>query len=534
MLPLIDLIRATTEKPDYPPAAAQLKITGLTADSRNVQPGDLFFALHGEKSNGEEFIPDAERLGAVAVVAPPPLGGRLGGGLIGESLSSLRPPPNLPPSGGGIALIHSHNPRLLMAQMAAKFFGRQPEHMAAVTGTDGKTSTADFFRQFWHHMGKDSASIGTLGILSGAGEELYPGSHTTPYPIQLHKILSELSSPPRPPAGGGDDLKYSPPQAGGMKGVVDYACMEASSHGLDQYRLDGVKLEAAAFTNLARDHLDYHKTEEAYFAAKLELFGRLLPEGKIAVLNQDDARFGAIKKTCEKRNQKVIGFGKKGAEFRLKNLTPLPHGQHAELALFGKDYALEIPLVGAFQAMNILAALGLVIGTGGELEKALAVVPKFAGVPGRLEQVVRLANGATVFIDYAHTPMALANILNTLRPHTQNKLHVVFGCGGDRDAGKRPEMGRFAAQLADEVIVTDDNPRSENSASIRAAIMVAAGRAKEIADRREAIYAALKNLAAGDMLVIAGKGHEKYQIVGDKTFPFDDAEVARAAAKELA
>ena len=394
--------------------------------------------------------------------------------------------------------------------MAAAFYGSQPKHIAAITGTDGKTSTADFFRQFWHHMGKKTASIGTLGILSGPGEALYPGSHTTPDPVQLHKLLAELHG-----------------------NRIDHVAMEASSHGLHQYRLDGVKLEAAAFTNIARDHLDYHHTEEAYFAAKLRLFSKLLPEGKTAALNEDDDKFPLIKDVCHKRKHHIIGFGKNGSQFKVIRIEPLPHGQRVGLELLGRSYLLDVPLVGAFQVMNILAALGLVIGTGGKLDKALLAVPKLQGVPGRLEQVAQLANGATIFIDYAHTPMALANILNTLRPHTRKKLHTVFGCGGDRDIGKRPQMGKIATTLADKVIVTDDNPRSEEPASIRKAILAAAPDAKEVADRREAIYVALKALGAGDILVIAGKGHEKTQIVGDKTLPFDDAEVAREAVKEL-
>ena len=488
MLPLIDLINAVREPLDYPPSAAQLSITGITSDSRSITPGNLFVALKGEHSNGADFIPQAKQNGAVAVVADL----------------------ELEMGNWGLAVIRTANPLLTMAQMAAKFYGRAPAHIAAVTGTDGKTSTADFFRQFWHHMGQFSASIGTLGVLSGTGKSLYPGTHTTPYPPQLHQMLAALADMP-----------------------VDYACMEASSHGLHQYRLDGVTLEAAAFTNLARDHLDYHKTEEAYFTAKSRLFDALLPEGKTAVINQDDKHFAAIAEICKRRRHRLIGFGKNGSEFALKKLTPLPNGQQVELELFGKAYTLTVPLVGAFQVMNILAALGLVVGTGGDLEKALAVVPKLAGVPGRLEQVVQLGNGATVFVDYAHTPMAFANILNTLRPHTQHQLHVVFGCGGDRDRGKRPEMGRIAQELADVVIVTDDNPRSENPALIRSAILAAALHAKEVADRREAIYGAVKALGAGDVLVIAGKGHEKTQIIGATTIPFDDAQVARDVAKEL-
>jgi UDP-N-acetylmuramoyl-L-alanyl-D-glutamate--2,6-diaminopimelate ligase len=485
---LIDLIRPVPETLEYSRDAEKLSITGITSDSRQVKPGYLFAALKGSQSDGTKFIGQAKQSGAIAV-------------LCGKSTNVSEP---------GIAAIKATDPRLALAHMAAAFYGTQPKHIAAVTGTDGKTSTADFFRQFWHLMGKKTASIGTLGILSGSGEALYPGSHTTPDPVQLHKLLAELH---------------------GKR--IEHVAMEASSHGLHQYRLDGVHVQAAAFTNIARDHLDYHHTEEAYFAAKSRLFSELLPEGATAVLNEDDDKFGQMKAICAKRKHDIIGFGKNGSQFKVIRIEPLPHGQRAGLELFDKSYLLDIPLVGAFQVMNILAALGLVVGCGGKLDKALAVIPELNGVPGRLEQVARLANGATVFIDYAHTPMALANILKTLRPHTKKQLHVVFGCGGDRDKGKRPEMGKIANTLADRVIVTDDNPRSEEPGSIRKAILAAAPDAKEVADRREAIYVGLKSLNAGDILVIAGKGHEKTQIVGDKTFPFDDAEVAREAAKEL-
>ena len=488
MLPLTDLIRATTETIDYPKNATSLQITGLSVDSRTVAKGNLFIALKGQKADGGRFIAQAKDAGAVALLCDSDAD-------IGDC---------------GLAVLKTANPRLVMAKMAARFYNRQPEHMVAVTGTDGKTSTADFFRQFCHHMGQASASIGTLGILTGAGETLFPGTHTTPDAIELQRILAELSD------------KH-----------IHSVCMEASSHGLHQHRLDGVSLQAAAFTNIARDHLDYHITEEAYFEAKLRLFDSLLPSGMTAVINQDDKRFAQVKAVCQQRKHKVIGFGKNGDQFRINRLEPLPHGQTVALSLFGKSHMLEVPLVGAFQVMNILAALGLVAGIGGDIDKALSVVPRFTGVPGRLEQVVRLVGGATVFIDYAHTPMALGNILTTLRPHTQGRLHVVFGCGGDRDAGKRPQMGEIADTLADNVIVTDDNPRSEDPALIRKAIMAATKRSKEVADRAEAIYVAIKHLAPGDVLVIAGKGHEKVQIIGNKSIPFDDAQVAREAARTL-
>lgn len=489
MRPLIELIHACPEPPDCPAEAFQLPVTSITCDSRQAVPGALFAALRGVASDGTQYVAQAQAGGAAAV------------------LCDVDAKINAP----GMAIIRSQNPRRDLAFMAAAFYSRQPKHVVAVTGTDGKTSTADFFRQFMHGMGQKTASVGTLGILSGDGQLLYPGQHTTPDPVALHRMLSEMAD-----------------------GHVDYVAMEASSHGLDQHRLDGVLLDAAAFTNIARDHLDYHKDEQAYFEAKRRLFSEVLPEGRTVAINADDVRFDELKAICERRRQRVIGFGRAAnADFKMISLTPGSYGQVAQLELFGKAYRLDIPLVGAFQVMNILAALGLVHGCGGAIDEALAVVPKLTGVPGRLEQVARLANGAVVFIDYAHTPMALANILKTLRPHTKSRLHVVFGCGGDRDPGKRPQMGAAAAELADIAIVTDDNPRSENPALIRKAVLQAAPNAKEVAERREAIYVALKGLDAGDILVIAGKGHEKTQIIGDKAYPFDDAQVTQELVREL-
>ncbi|MDX2113340.1 MAG: UDP-N-acetylmuramoyl-L-alanyl-D-glutamate--2,6-diaminopimelate ligase [Alphaproteobacteria bacterium] len=460
------------------------EITGITADSRAVRPGFVFVALEGEKVDGHEFISQAIQNGALAVIADKKR-------VLAEDTR----------------VIPAANTRRAFAQLAAAFYPRQPEHVVAVTGTDGKTSTADFYRQFWYLMGARSAAIGTLGITGGDGRLLSEGTHTTPDPMTLHQQLSSLPA--------------------------DYVCMEASSHGIHQSRLDGVRLEAAAFTYIGRDHLDYHKTEDNYFLAKARLFDTLLGEGKTAVINQDDKRYSELHARCLARRHRIIGFGRGGSDFRIHSLELLPHGQRAQLELFGKHYTVEVPLVGAFQTMNILAALGLVVGSGGDIQRAVSVIPRLAGVPGRLEKVADLDCGAVVYIDYAHTPMALANILHTLRPHTPGLLHVVFGCGGDRDAGKRPEMGRIAAELADRVIVTDDNPRSENPATIRSQIMAASSGAKEVADRREAIYVALGELRAGDVLVIAGKGHEKTQTIAGKVLPFDDAEVARAGVREL-
>lgn len=482
---LIDLIRAVSEPLIYPSTAANLTITHITADSRQVKPGTLFVALKGEKTDGGAFITQAKQQGAV--------------GALCDSHSTIHE--------SGMALVRAVNPRLALAQMAACFYAKQPKHMVAVTGTDGKTSTADFFRQLCHMQGQRSASIGTLGVISGLGEVLYPGSHTTPDPVTLHHMLAELSA-----------------------SRVTHVAMEASSHGLHQYRLDGVKLEAAAFTNIARDHLDYHRNEENYFHAKARLFAELLPEGKTAVINQDDARFARLQAICQQRRHHIIGFGRSGGEFHIRELALYPQGQKASLTLFGKNYEVEIPLVGAFQTMNILAALGMATGCGLELDLLLKSLQTLRGVPGRLELAAMLNNGASVYVDYAHTPAALGNILRTLRPHTHGKLHVVFGCGGDRDSGKRPEMGKIAAELADYVIVTDDNPRSENPAAIRRAVMDACPDAKEVADRKEAIYGAIEATKKGDVVVIAGKGHEKTQIIGSQALPFDDVQVAREAA----
>ena len=531
---LSDLVKAIPELLPLPDSISETQITGITSDSNKVKPGFVFVALKGEKTDGGKFIPQAEQNGAVVVISSL-RGGEADVAIQQPDNTGLLPATPSARSRNDESLPHIlvQNPRLALAKMAAAFYEKQPENIVAITGTDGKTSTADFFRQLMYLAGKKSASVGTIGVIvchpvsnKVAAQDLVdiardpaqPTAHrmtglTTPDSVALHKMLAEMA-----------------------EGGVDYLAMEASSHGLSQYRLDGVDLKAAAFTNIARDHLDYHKTEEAYFIAKARLFSELLPERAAAVLNQDDRRYGELKAICEKRGHKIICFGRKGSDFTINSITPTAHGQHAELTLFDKKYSVEVPLVGEFQVMNILAALGLAVGCGADLEKLLSVVGKLKGVSGRLEQVVTTKNGAAVFIDYAHTPMALENILRTLRPHTKNKLHVVFGCGGDRDAGKRPLMGKIASEFADFVIVTDDNPRSENPETIRAAIMVGISKeknCKEVADRAQAIYLAIQQLQAGDILVLAGKGHEKVQIIGDKNLPFDDAEIARNAARDL-
>ena len=471
---------------EIPPSLARLDVSGVTADSRQAQPGGAFVAIKGAVVDGGVHIPDALRHGAAAVICAP----------------DAPVPADMP-------AVRVDNPRLALSLIAAAFYGAQPARMVAVTGTDGKTSTVDFFRQLVGMSGHKAASIGTVGVHSSDGDFDREATTTTPDPVMLHRTLRELC-----------DAGYG------------YAAMEASSHGLDQYRLHGVKLEAAAFTNLTRDHMDYHGSQEAYFAAKSKLFTEVLPEGKTAVLNADDAKFPALRNRCDARRIRVIAYGKSGADLRWRHSAPTLHGQQVELELEGTPHRLELKLVGGFQVMNLLAAYGLARAAGLSSSALLPLLEKLQGVPGRLQQVAVHATGAPVFVDYAHTPAALANLLRTLRPHVQNRLWVVFGCGGDRDKGKRPEMGKAAQELADSIVITDDNPRSEDPASIRAEILKAAPEAIEIGDREEAIFFATQQLQPGDVLVIAGKGHEKTQTVGSRVFPFDDAEVARRAAQE--
>jgi MurE/MurF fusion protein len=481
---LNELIAETDSIVQGQTALNEIEIRGLTADSRKVEPGWLFAALPGTRADGRAFIADALTRGAAALLVPAE----------GDLPHLSRPVP----------MIRDANPRRRLALLAARFYGKQPRVVAAVTGTNGKTSTADFTRQIWMQLGRRAASLGTLGIVTP--EQEIAGALTTPDPIELHRQLAELAG-----------------------GSIDYLAMEASSHGLDQFRLDGVRVTAGAFTNLGRDHLDYHPTMAEYLAAKQRLFESLLIDGGTAVLNADAPEFVSLVALCHHRGLRVIGYGRKASEIRLERTTPTPTGQRLTISLLGKRYELDFPLAGEFQAMNALAAVGLVIGGGDDGEAALETLSKLTGVRGRLERVAVHPNGAAIYVDYAHKPGALETVLATLRPHTGGKLVVVFGCGGDRDRGKRPQMGEIAERLADRVIVTDDNPRSEDPAAIRAEILAACRNATEIGDRAAAIRSAIAGLAAGDLLVIAGKGHETYQIVGDRTLPFDDAAVARDA-----
>jgi UDP-N-acetylmuramoyl-L-alanyl-D-glutamate--2,6-diaminopimelate ligase len=472
------------------PGIAPVDITGITSDSRSVEPGFLFAAVPGLSVDGRDFIEDALARGAQAVLAP--------SGVSLDKEATAR----------GVQLVTNDNPRRGLALMAARFYDAQPRVTAAVTGTNGKTSVAWFTRQIWTHLGHKAASMGTLGIHAPGRTE--KGSLTTPDPVALHRELAELA------ATG-----------------VDHLALEASSHGLSQHRLDGIAISAGAFTNLSRDHLDYHRTMADYRAAKLRLFETLLSPGAAAVLNADTVEFESFSDACNKRGCRVIGYGEQGREIRLEALTPTPHGLDLSVYLFGKQREISLPLPGAFQAANALCALGLVVACGDDSEAAIAALPELEGVPGRLQLAARRDNGAPIYVDYAHTPDALSNVLGALRPHTDGKLFVVFGCGGDRDPGKRPMMGKIANDLADIAIVTDDNPRGEASAPIRSQIMDGCPDARNIGDRAEAISVAASELRPGDLLVVAGKGHETGQIVGDKVLPFDDVLVAQNAVSEL-
>jgi UDP-N-acetylmuramoyl-L-alanyl-D-glutamate--2,6-diaminopimelate ligase len=470
------------------PPLADPAIVGLTADSRQVRPGFLFAALRGAQQDGRAFAAEAVAKGAVAILT--------------DDEAAL----NLDADARRhIAIIADPNPHRRLALLAARFYPRQPHTIAAVTGTNGKTSVVHFTREIWMALGHPAASLGTLGQVSPAGRR--QGALTTPDPVALQHDLAELA----------------------VQGV-EHVAIEASSHGLAQYRLDGVAVTAAAFTNLTRDHLDYHGDMTSYRAAKQRLFAELLARDGTAILNADSPEFAGLAALCRRRGRRVIAYGTAGAaELRLFSRTPSRDGQRISLALFGETREIDLPLVGEFQAMNVLAALGLAVATDTPVSDAAAVLPRLSGVPGRMQRVGETANGGAVFVDYAHTPDALATVLAALRPHAEGRLAIVFGAGGDRDRGKRPLMGQVAREGADLVYVTDDNPRSEAPAEIRRAILAAAPHAIEIGDRSEAIAAAVAGLRSGDILVIAGKGHETGQIVGGTVLPFDDALVARAA-----
>jgi UDP-N-acetylmuramoyl-L-alanyl-D-glutamate--2,6-diaminopimelate ligase len=457
------------------------KVTGFAIDHRNVAPGTVFGAFEGARVNGEDFIPDAIKSGAIAVVA--------------RRAAQCE----------GTIQIASETPRRDFATLAAQFFAPFPEVCVAVTGTNGKTSTVELTRQLWRMAGHHAASIGTLGVTT-ADERVVTGL-TTP------DIVTFLSN-----------------MAGLAREGVSHAAFEASSHGLDQCRTEGLPVRVAAFTNLSRDHLDYHSDMETYFAAKLRLFSEVVDDDGVAVVWADDPYSQPVIKAAQKRGLALLTVGTKGETLKLVDRQPSQLGQTLTIEAEGKSHKVMLPLIGAYQAANALTAAGLVIATGGDVPSTLSNLARVQPVRGRLERAVITHAGAPVYVDYAHTPDALEAACVALRPHTKGRLILVFGAGGDRDTGKRPEMGAVAVRDADYVIVTDDNPRSEDAASIRAAILANAPDAIEIAGRREAIAAAIKEAGPDDIVLIAGKGHEQGQIVGDQILPFDDVTVARESA----
>ena len=457
------------------------EVTGFAIDHRKVAPGSVFGAFKGSVFNGEDFVGQAVSRGAVAVVARP------------EAKVSQVPHLSDP------------QPRRLFAELAGKFFAPYPETIVAVTGTNGKTSTVEMTRQIWRMTGHRSASIGTLGVTTSDDQ-----------------VKTGLTTP--------DIVTFLSNMAGLDRMGMSHVAYEASSHGLDQHRAEGVPLAAAAFTNFSRDHLDYHQTMDAYFEAKMRLFEELLPRGKPAVVWTDDPKSDEVIERAARAGHQIMTVGRRGETIRLVEQAPSALGQTLMLEHGGKSYRLALPLIGAYQASNVLTAAALVLATGGKWDSTFSAMQRVAPVRGRLERAVISRSGVPVYIDYAHTPDALEAAIAALRPHVEGKLITVFGAGGDRDQGKRPEMGAVAVRLSDVVIVTDDNPRSEDPARIRADIMAGAPGATEVAGRREAIAEAIRIARSGDIVLVAGKGHETGQVIGDRVLPFDDALVARECA----
>jgi len=481
-------------------------VTGMTADSRAVRPGMLYAALPGARADGRAFISDAVARGAVAVLAPVGTAWPVG--------VPVRP------------MILDAEPRRALARLAALQAGPQPERVVAVTGTNGKTSTAEFLRQILAGSGVEAASLGTLGLITQTSQDDMLGAQRVPAELRVFSETKSFARLRNPGLTTPDPVALAETLAALARGGVQAVALEASSHGLDQFRLDGVRLAAAGFSNLTRDHLDYHGTMEAYRAAKLRLFDALLPAGAPAVASAslDAATMDALRGIAARRGLALHRVGENGDLLRLLRATPQPGGQVLEIDAGGGRREVVLPLPGRFQADNALLAAGLAIVTG--TADALDRLPALQGVRGRMELAAKLPNGAAVYVDYAHTPDALDRLLSALRPHTAGRLHVVFGAGGDRDPGKRPLMG-VAARAADRAIVTDDNPRSEDPAAIRRAILAVLPGAAEIGDRAAAIAAAMDGLAPGDVLVVAGKGHEQGQAVGGAVLPFDDASIVR-------
>jgi len=465
------------------------QVTGLSVDSRKTLPGHAFFSLPGVNAHGAEFVKYAVRMGAALVITD----------AAGAELLETE-------GGYDIAILVVPDARLALSHAAASWFSGQPETMVAVTGTNGKTSVANFTRQIWEALSLKAVNFGTAGI---EGAMAAPLSHTTPEPLTLHRLLSDM-------------------EADG----ISHAAMEASSHGLVQRRLDGVRLAAAGFTNLGRDHMDYHKDMDAYFAAKAELFRRVLPAAKPAVINIDDAHGAAL--AAEMRAVRpVLSVGRKAADLQILDLRYRADGLDVLVQFDGENHLVPLHLIGGFQAENVLLAAGLAIATGSDAKAVFAALPQMQTVRGRMELAARRANGSPVFVDFAHTPDAIEVALQAMRPHVMGRLLVVFGAGGDRDKGKRPLMGKAALENADVLFVTDDNPRSENPAAIRADIMAACPQASEIGDRATAILTAIDALQPGDALLIAGKGHETGQIIGNDVLEFNDAEQASISVAAL-
>ena len=471
--------------------ASQLEIQGLEVDSRDVRQGFLFAALPGSRNHGAEFAQYALRQGASAILTDPE-------GAVWISKTC-------PGHAAEICVVN--DPRQALAAASALFFGAQPEVMVAVTGTNGKTSVASFCQQIWSELGLSAINLGTTGV---QGAWSAPLSHTTPEPITLHKVLAEAAA-----AG------------------VTHGAMEASSHGLEQKRLDGVVLAVAGFTNFTQDHLDYHATFEAYFAAKSGLFDRVLRPQGWAVINIDDAKGMVLYYACRKRGQRCLTVGRGAADLQILGQIFDANGQEILFAWQGTRYQVKVPLVGGFQGENLMLAVGMVLALGAEAKAVFSALKSVRPVRGRMELAAIRANGASVYVDYAHTPDAVSTALQALRPHVMGRLVVVLGAGGDRDPGKRVLMGQAAAAHADRVIVTDDNPRNEDPAAIRAMVLAGAGEAEEVGDRAEAILYAVDGLQPGDCLLIAGKGHETGQIIGEDILPFDDVEQASISVSAL-
>ena len=457
------------------------RVTGFAIDHRKVAPGTVFGAFRGSLHNGEDYIPAAVEAGAVAVVARADV------------------------TVEGAVHVSGEDPRREFAALAAKFFAPFPETVIAVTGTNGKTSNVELTRQLWRMAGHPAASIGTLGVTT-ADDQVTTGL-TTP------DIVTFLSN-----------------MAGLAREGITHAAFEASSHGLSQYRTEGLPVRAAAFTNFTRDHLDYHGTMEAYFEAKMRLFSEVVEPDGTAVVWMDDPKSEDVVRRCKARGLHLITVGTNGETLRLIERVPSQLGQQLVIEAEGHTHKINLPLIGAYQAANALTALGLVLATGGELAPTLVHLARVQPVRGRLERAVITRAGAPIYVDYAHTPDAIEAAVEALRPHAEGRLIIVFGAGGDRDVGKRSEMGAVASRLADLVIVTDDNPRSEDPAAIRRDILGGAPGAREIPGRRDAIAAAVAEAGPDDIILLAGKGHEQGQIVGDQVLPFDDVTVARECA----